>query len=65
MVLEEDSGSRRQERSRSSHLATKQGFRPGQRQALSARRPVRGSHEVRHQGRWLRHTAGDPRRRLR
>jgi ribonuclease HI len=44
--------------------AQKQGFCPGRRQALPVRRSVRSSHEVRHKGRWLRHTAGDPRGRL-
>jgi ribonuclease HI len=42
-----------------------QGLCPSRRQALPARRPVRRSHEVSHEGRWLRHTMGDTRRYLR
>jgi hypothetical protein len=52
------------ERGSGTRLAKKQGLRPGRRQALSARRSVRSSHEVRRNGRRLRHTAGDPRGRL-
>jgi hypothetical protein len=59
------SGNRHQERRSGTRLTKKQGLHPSRRQALSAWRSVRSSHEVRHKGRWLRHTAGDPRRCLR
>jgi hypothetical protein len=59
------SRNRCQERRGGTRHALKQGFCPGQQQALSARRPVRCSLEVRHKGRGLRHIAGDPRRCLR
>jgi hypothetical protein len=59
------SGNQHQERRSCTRLTMKQGLRPCRRQALSAWHSVRSSHEVRHKGRWLRHTAGDPRGRLR
>jgi hypothetical protein len=59
------SGNQCQERGGGTHPVQKQGFCPGRRHALPARRSVRSSHEVRDIGRWLRHTAGDPRGHLR